>query len=229
MNWMIRREAKAAMGVPGADLTGQRFGMLTALEKVKLGHSKYKWKCKCDCGNMTYVRTGHLTSGNIKSCGCNHFKACVTHGMANTRLYHIWCTMKARCNRPTSGKYDRYGGRGIKLCDEWQRFEPFYEWAVSNGYSEELSIDRIDNDGNYEPDNCRWVKNKVQANNTSRVKRLTYQGVTHTYSEWSEITGIPHKVISKRIYKGWSVEDALSIEIGKYSGGRGRGHLSSGH
>lgn len=150
------------------ELTGQRFSYLTVVEPrgTKNGHTM--WLCRCDCGNEKVISAKHLMSGNIKSCGCMHFKACLTHGKTETRLYHIWCTMKNRCKNPSSPKWYRYGGRGIKVCEEWQRFEPFYKWAIEHGYSDELSIDRINNDGNYEPNNCRWATAKEQANNKSK-------------------------------------------------------------
>lgn len=210
------------MGVQGVDLTGKRFGNLVVVEKVKTGYSKYKWRCACDCGNEHLVKTYHLTNGDVLSCGCKHFK--YGHGQSNTRLYHIWCTMKARCNRKSSAKYNRYGGRGIRLCAEWQSFENFYLWATANGYEHTLSIDRIDNDGDYCPENCRWATVKQQANNTSRTKRITAFGQTHSVSEWSEITGIDAKLIYKRLHNGWSEESALTIPKGKFAGGIGRGH-----
>lgn len=210
------------MGVPGVNLQGNRFGNLVVAEKVKIGCGQYKWKCVCDCGKEHLVNTYHLQHGDIKSCGCMHHK--YGHGQTNTRLYHIWCTMKARCNRPTAQKYNRYGGRGIKLCDEWQTFENFHEWAINNGYAENLSIDRIDNDKGYYPENCRWATNIEQANNTSKTRRVNAFGETHTIREWSAITGVDFKLISRRLAKGWEPEPALTVPKYYYKGGAGRGH-----
>ena len=118
--------------------------------------------------------------------------------------------MKQRCFYKKHKHYDRYGGRGITICPEWKdNFEAFYEWAMNCGYSNELSIDRIDNDGNYEPSNCRWVSAKVQNNNTQRNHYLTYNGETHTAKEWSEITGISNSTICHRIGYGWPIERVL--------------------
>ena len=156
------------------DITGQRFSYLVALECVgvdKRNHSL--WLCKCDCGNTKVVLSSKLKEGDIKSCGCMHNK--YGHGLTNTRLYHIWRTMKARCTDPNSQKFSSYGARGIKVCSEWlNSFETFYEWAMANGYSEELSLDRKDNDGNYCPENCRWATRKEQANNTRTNRYLEY-------------------------------------------------------
>lgn len=213
---------RLGLGAPGVDLKGRRFGYLTVKNKVKVSYGKYKWLCLCDCGKEHLVNTYHLLNGDIVSCGCMHYK--IGHGQTNTRLYHIWCTMKARCNRKSSAKYRRYGGRGIRLCNEWRCFENFYSWAMENGYDETLSINRIDNDGDYCPENCRWATVKQQANNTSRTKRITAFGQTHSVSEWSEITGIDAKLIYRRLYRGWSEEAALTIPKGKFAGGKGRGH-----
>lgn len=212
------------MGVKGVDLTGRTFGHLQVIEKVKVGQGKYKWLCKCDCGNTKLVRTYHLISGNTSSCGCQHFEACKTYGMAESRIYHIWCTMKARCSRETSSGYDKYGARGIKVCDEWESFAPFYEWAIANGYSDNLSIDRIDNDGNYEPSNCRWATAKEQANNTRNTVRYKLNGKLYSAYELSQMSGVPQKLINSRIRKGWAVKDAAYTPKGKFIGGPGLGH-----
>lgn len=124
------------------------------------------WKCLCECGRTAYVDTHSLTTGNTKSCGCKKYGGRRTHGEAasQTRLYRIWAAMKLRCNNKNNIGFHRYGGKGIKVCDEWNTFEVFRDWAMSNGYSDELTIDRIDSNGDYVPENCRWVSYKVQIN-----------------------------------------------------------------
>lgn len=135
------------------------------------------------------------------------------HGMCRTRLYAIWCKMLARTRDPKNNRYSRYGGRGIKVCDEWLDFATFAKWALSNGYNEFLSIDRIDNDGNYCPENCRWATPKEQARNTKSVKPITFNGETHSVPEWAEKIGIPKYTLHKRLRSGWSVERALTEPV----------------
>lgn len=133
------------------------------------------------------------------------------HGHKNDRLYNIWARMKQRCENPKLYGYKDYGGRGITVCAEWHEFTPFYDWAMTHGYKENLTIDRIDLNGNYEPSNCRWVTMKVQANNKRRNHLITLNGETHTISEWARITGINKSTIRNRIVLyGWNIEKALT-------------------
>ena len=129
-----------------------------------------------------------------------------THGMSHTRLHNIWLTMRQRCEKPKCSTYHKYGAKGIRVCTEWGVFENFRDWSLSNGYADNLTIDRINPLGNYEPSNCRWVTQKVQQNNRSNNIRLTYSGETHSIIEWSEITKIPLQNLYDRYYKGWKIE-----------------------
>ena len=140
------------------------------------------------------------------------------HNLTRTRLYRIWRDMRCRCNNPKTRGYNRYGGRGIAVCNEWKNkndFMNFYEWAISNGYQEDLTIDRIDNNGNYEPNNCRWVTMEEQSQNTSKVINITYNNETHSLSKWARITGISRNTLYARYKSGWSVEAMLTTKVGK--------------
>lgn len=194
------------------DLTNQKFGRLTALHMVERNTSnKVQWLCKCDCGNFKKVTTGHLRSGHTNSCGCYNIESSITanisHGGKGTRLYNIWCDMKKRCYNQKHRSYERYGGRDIKVCDEWLHdFSTFRDWSIVNGYADNLTIDRINNDGNYEPSNCRWTTQKEQNNNTSKCHIITVDGVSKNIAQWSEYLGINRSRIDSAYKQGKDLE-----------------------
>lgn len=204
------------------NLVGQRFGRLTVISKAgAIGTSSMRWNCVCDCGNKTVVYGHFLKSGHTQSCGCLAFEAIGErsrkHGMVDTRLYSIWHGMKKRCLDANDANYFRYGGRGICICAEWQSdFKNFADWALNNGYTDELTIDRIDNDGNYCPENCRWVAPSVQCNNKSNNRLVTANGQTHTVSEWSKILSINDSTLCARLDRGWSDEETINKPLKKY-------------
>lgn len=202
------------------DLTGRTFERLTVIKRVENNkRNEAQWLCKCECGNTKIVAASRLTSGHTKSCGCLHAEKVKTnsktHGLSKTRLFKIWCGMKKRCTNPKSNRFKNYGGRGITICEEWKNdFQAFYDWSMSHGYTDELTIDRIDVNGNYEPSNCRWVNNKVQANNRTNNKIITYNGESHTLTQWSEITGISQRKLIDRLGKlHWSVDRAFTDRV----------------
>ena len=198
------------------DITGRTYGRLTVIKRVENlpGVLSPRWLCKCECGNEKVVRGDYLRSGVTTSCGCyrkERVQAAVTkHGLYKSRLYRIWARMKTRCLTPTADGYRDYGARGIAICDEWRdNFESFYDWAMSHGYRDDMTIDRINNDGNYEPSNCRWATRREQQNNTRRTIRLTIKGETHTISEWSDLTGICRATIYNRFRNYWPSDRLL--------------------
>ena len=191
------------------DLAGQRFGMLTVIGRKENRHGHAMWECLCDCGNKTVVPSGDLRRGKTKSCGCNR----TTHGDRGSRLYGIWIGIKTRCFNETDHTYALYGGRGITVCEEWRdSFEAFRDWALANGYRDDLSIDRKNPDGDYCPVNCRWTTMKEQQNNRRNNRLITYNGRTQTLSQWSAETGIHRGTIQYRLKHGWDVEKALTVK-----------------
>lgn len=201
---------------------GQRFERLVAVRIVeKDKHRQNVWLCQCDCGSMCVTTTNRLSQGKTRSCGClkaegNNKK----HGMCYSRINSVYRKMKERCLNEKNPRYKDYGGRGINVCSEWMGkdgFKNFVAWAMANGYSDELTIDRIDNDGGYSPKNCRWADRRVQGRNTRRSHLITIGGETKTLAEWSELSGIPYSTLMQRINKlKWSPEDAITKEVVKH-------------
>ena len=197
------------------DKTGERYGRLVVvgLSDKRQGRKTF-WTCKCDCGNIKDVRSDSL--GAILSCGClkkEQDKTNLTknhrHLKSRTRLYREWQNMKRRCLNCNDKRYSYYGGRGIKICKEWLVPDNFFEWALSNGYSDELTIDRIDANGNYEPTNCRWATIKEQCNNRRSNVLLTYNGKTQNITQWAEELGLNVRTCFSRYNYGYSVEKIL--------------------
>lgn len=270
------------------DLTGQKFGRLTAIKIVPNKRKDTYWLCKCDCGNTKEVDTYRLRSGHTRSCGCleqenrekrkeideligkqyahlliikeiptskyeirkvlckcecgtekiislkdvlnGHTQSCgcyrkkvsaekmTTHGMSDTRLYKVWRLMIQRCYDKNCSVYSRYGGRGITICDEWLNdFIAFYDWAYSHGYDEKAdymgcTLDRIDVNGNYYPENCRWANAITQCNNRTNNRKITFNGEIHTIAEWARKYNMNYTTLFCRLFKhGWTVEEALTI------------------
>lgn len=198
---------------------GQRFGKLTVIREAERQYGHRYILCQCDCGNQKTINLNSLIHGASNSCGCfrkefianKNFK----HGFAYRengleRLYRIWSGMKRRCFDSNFRDYNNYGGRGISVCNEWkENYSVFREWALSNGYSDKLTLDRIDNNGNYEPSNCRWTTIQIQSNNKRVNRRITYKGETHTIADWGRITGIDADKIGKRLKKGLPLEQVF--------------------
>lgn len=190
-------------GMKPVNLTGQRFGRLYVLG---LDHKNAKsgsyWLCECDCGGTALFRTQELLSGRTTSCGCLDGRTIHMGSKSYDSLYNIWCGMRQRCGNTSSPVYHRYGGRGIFVCDEWHEFENFRDWAFDNGYQPGLTIDRIDNDDGYYPENCRWVGYVEQANNRRSSHYVTYNGATHTVAEWARLLNINYTNLLRHINNG---------------------------
>lgn len=203
-------------------LIGQRFGRLVVIDKSDRtdGHTSW-WVCKCDCGNIKEVRASCLKKGSTKSCGClrremgvEHGRKMLTHhGMYGTRLYIIWRGIKSRCNNKNAENYKYYGAKGVKICDEWDKdFISFVEWAMANGYKDNLTIDRIDVNGNYEPSNCRWISNDEQQRNRRNNRFVTIDGITKCVSEWARELGVSRLKIVRCVSNGICTSSEIMID-----------------
>jgi len=203
-----------------SDLIGKKFGRLTVVRFHRV-NEKYEtfWECKCICGKLIITRRCSLVQGNSKSCGCLNNELVKKRALEKSlkgrvkeeRLYSIWCGMKQRCYGENSTEFNRYGKRGIRICDEWiNDYKSFRKWSIANKYSDKFSIERIDNDGDYKPKNCKWATPKQQANNRSNSLFLEYKDKKQTLAQWSEELNIPYACLYRRLRGGWSVEKTFN-------------------
>ncbi|MCR5258486.1 MAG: hypothetical protein K6E40_10055 [Desulfovibrio sp.] len=197
-----------------ADLTGRRFGRLVVVQEAHPDRGYHpRWLCKCDCGNTKEIAHYNLLDGTTRSCGCLARDLLTVHGDAlykkRTRLYCVWIAIKQRCMNKNNKRYEMYGGRGIKLCDEWLHYANFKEWAINNGYRRGLSIDRIDNKGDYEPSNCRWVDVYTQQRNKSNNLRVIVDGKEMILTDAAKILGVQRQTMTYW-YKHHGPEEAVA-------------------
>lgn len=199
------------------NLIGKKFNKLLVIEKCKERNGKkVMWKCVCDCGNIVSVQTYHLTNNKIKSCGC--FSRKYINNEISKSIYTIWSCMKNRCYSPQHQNYKIYNGKGITICDEWKNdFMSFYYWAINNGYQKGLSIDRIDNKGNYCPQNCRWTTKEQQMRNKTNNKMIKYKNQIKCLAEWCDILNLKYETIQSRFNRGWSIEKTFETPIRKFN------------
>lgn len=195
-------------------LVGKDFGRLKVIRRLKRKSGVENYLCICSCGNKHEVLRNNLLSGNVQSCGClkHDTKPNLSHGMKGTRIYRIWSGIKTRCLNENDKAYQNYGGRGIKLYKDWEEFEKFWEWAQKTGYNDNLTIERMNVNGNYEPNNCTWITLSEQANNRTNTVSITLNGITKTAKEWSKITKIEYPTIMARLKRGWSEEKTLTTK-----------------
>ncbi|MBQ3265227.1 MAG: hypothetical protein IJH07_05565 [Ruminococcus sp.] len=195
------------------DLSGNTYGYLTVLRRSSdKGNGKkpvIKYTCRCVCGKVFDVKSDSLLSGHTVSCGCQKIK----HGYANKeRLYNIWGCMRQRCNNPRNPSYPHYGGKGVTICEEWNDYQEFRNWALANGYDDTLSIDRINPDGNYCPSNCRWADDKTQMNNQTRNHYIEYEGQRYTMAQLADRFHLSYAAMQHRIERGWDMERIINQE-----------------
>lgn len=195
------------------DLTDQEFGRLMVIERAENNNQgKTMWLCRCECGETFSVRPDALRNGRTVSCGCYRKEINTEHGLSKDRLYLIWKSMVARCNNPNDQAYSHYGGRGITVCNEWNDYKCFIDWAKGNGYTKKLTIERENVNKGYDPSNCKWATMKEQQNNRTNNCYITYEGIRRTAKQWSEELGVKYRSLLWRIRTGWPVEQALEFE-----------------
>lgn len=214
------------------DLTGQKFGRLTVIKRIgNKGHNQF-YLCKCDCGKEKVILKSSLISGRTKSCGClkSHLlaernrkykltgkmhKKNTTHNLSKTTIYKKYLGIKERCFNKNCEAYKYYGGRGITVCDEWKNnFQNFYDWAMSNGYKDDLTIERIDFNGNYCPANCKWIPRSEQTKNRRNVHKITYKGKTQSLSDWARELNISFNTLYQRVITSkWNITKSFEKPI----------------
>lgn len=189
------------------DISNQVFGRLTAIKYIgKNNHGDSQWLCQCECGKQSIVATYRLRNGHTRSFGCLNkeitLEKSTTHGLSHTKLYSVWKAMLSRCNNPKNKAYKHYGLRGIKVCKEWMDLQRFYDWAMNSGFKKGLELERIDNDGDYEPNNCKWATRQEQVNNTRRNIKIEINGITKTLKQWADNYGLKTNTVQYRYYRG---------------------------
>jgi hypothetical protein len=201
------------------DLTGRTYGRLTVVRRLGTQGRNILWLCECACGESTTVTRPNLQSGHTRSCGCLVNAQNATHSMSRSRVYRIWKNMLSRCHNTKSTAWQHYGGRGIAVCDQWRQAHGFARFISDMGEppSKAHSIDRIDNDGPYSPDNCRWATRNVQSRNKRSNRTLTWNGLTMPVIDWCKRTGIPKNTLLTRLNRGWSVQRALTTAVQVHS------------
>lgn len=219
------------MGRIAQDLTGKRFTRLLVIKKYGVNQGVI-WECCCDCGKTHYAKTGHLNAGAVKSCGCLQVEAGRTTGKSmigkgknnwipvelRQKLKDAYRNMIARCHVPGANRWERYGGRGIGVCDGWRGAggrQAFYRWSIENGCASDLQLDRINVDGNYEPHNCRWVDATTQQNNTTKNVVIEWQGKSQTAAQWARELGLPASAFLSRYRDNWPMEKIAFVPVGQ--------------
>lgn len=204
------------------DITGQRFGRLVVISRAENhitsgGYPVTMWNVRCDCGTEKVVRGSDMKKGRINSCGCliRTDPAAKKHGETGSKLFYIYYGMKDRCNNPRNKKYEYYGGKGIAVSPEWDTFEKFRDWANKNGYQPGLTIDRIDGDKGYSPENCRWITLAEQQSHKSNSILITCDGKTKTASQWAKELGVTPAFLRSRRKAGWTDEEIITIPKGQ--------------
>jgi hypothetical protein len=193
------------------DINGIKYGRLTVIRRSqsnsKTGNAM--WICECDCGNIVTVIGSKLRSGYTKSCGCLRISN-IAQGHSRERIYVTWKGMHQRCCNPDHDKYKWYGEKGITICDEWHDFIVFREWAFKNGYTDNLTIDRINPDDNYNSNNCQWVDMKYQANNRTNNRIIEYEGKEYSVAQFADMLTVPYHTVRNQMRLGWSIEKIVN-------------------